>query len=61
MIAIMRPDIDNPDEHACNTTSRAFVIVTYALEISKLVPFLKSACLSKKSWQARHTGIKIIK
>jgi splicing factor 3B subunit 1 len=30
------------------------------LGIPSLLPFLKAVCLSKKSWQARHTGIKII-
>lgn len=60
MIATMRPDIDNPDEYVRNTTSRAFAVVASALGVSNLVPFLKAVCLSKKSWQARHTGIKII-
>lgn len=31
-----------------------------ALGIPALLPFLKAVCLSKKSWQARHTGIKIV-
>lgn len=25
-----------------------------------MLPFLKAVCRSKKSWQARHTGIKIV-
>lgn len=28
--------------------------------IPSLLPFLKAVCRSKKSWQARHTGIKIV-
>lgn len=28
--------------------------------IPALLPFLKAVCQSKKSWQARHTGVKII-
>ena len=60
MIAAMRPDIDNIDEYVRNTTARAFSVVASALGIPKLIPFLKAVCLSKKSWQARHTGIKIV-
>jgi splicing factor 3B subunit 1 len=60
MIATMRPDIDNPDEYVRNTTARAFAVVASALCIPALLPFLKAVCQSKKSWQARHTGIKIV-
>jgi splicing factor 3B subunit 1 len=60
MIHTMRPDIDNPDEYVRNTTARAFAVVASALGISALLPFLKAVCQSRKSWQARHTGIKII-
>ena len=60
MISVMRPDIDNPDEYVRNTTARAFAVVASALGIPSLLPFLKAVCRSKKSWQARHTGIKIV-
>ncbi|KAK4527735.1 hypothetical protein GAYE_SCF46G5816 [Galdieria yellowstonensis] len=60
MIATMRPDIDNPDEYVRNTTSRAFAVVASALGIPALLPFLRAVCRSKKSWQARHTGMKIV-
>eukprot|EP00026_Physarum_polycephalum_P001206 Phypoly_transcript_01207.p1 GENE.Phypoly_transcript_01207~~Phypoly_transcript_01207.p1 ORF type:complete len:1086 (-),score=222.47 Phypoly_transcript_01207:233-3490(-) len=60
MIATMRPDIDNLDEYVRNTTARAFSVVASALGIPALLPFLKAVCQSKKSWQARHTGIKIV-
>jgi splicing factor 3B subunit 1 len=60
MIATMRPDIDHSDEYVRNTTSRAFAVVASALGIPALIPFLKAVCQSKKSWQARHTGIKIV-
>lgn len=59
MIAAMRPDLDNIDEYIRNTTARAFSVVASALGIPALLPFLKAVCQSKKSWQARHTGIKI--
>ncbi|XP_055329437.1 splicing factor 3B subunit 1-like isoform X2 [Paramacrobiotus metropolitanus] len=60
MISVMRPDIDNIDEYVRNTTARAFAVVASALGIPSLIPFLKAVCKSKKSWQARHTGIKIV-
>lgn len=60
MIAAMRPDIDNVDEYVRNTTARAFSVVASALGIPTLLPFLKAVCMSKKSWQARHTGIKVV-
>lgn len=60
MISTMREDIDNPDEYVRNTTARAFAVVAGALGIPALLPFLKAVCQSKKSWEARHTGIKII-
>lgn len=60
MIATMRPDIDHIDEYVRNTTARAFSVVASALGIPALLPFLRAVCKSKKSWQARHTGIKII-
>ncbi|ORZ17398.1 splicing factor 3B subunit 1 [Absidia repens] len=60
MITTMRPDIDHADEYVRNTTARAFSVVASALGIPALLPFLKAVCRSKKSWQARHTGIKIV-
>lgn len=60
MIATMRPDIDNVDEYVRNTTARAFAVVASALGIHSLLPFLKAVCQSTRSWQARHTGIKIV-
>eukprot|EP01080_Neovahlkampfia_damariscottae_P011348 gene11348-4516_t len=60
MIANLRPDIDHADEYVRNTTARSFSVVASALGIPAILPFLKAVCQSKKSWQARHTGIKII-
>lgn len=60
MISTMRPDIDNVDEFVRNCTARAFSVVASALGIPALLPFLKAVCRSKKSWQARHTGVRII-
>eukprot|EP00055_Hartaetosiga_balthica_P018375 m.134017 g.134017 ORF g.134017 m.134017 type:complete len:717 (-) comp9497_c0_seq2:1796-3946(-) len=60
MISVMRPDLDNIDEYVRNVTARAFAVVASALGIPSLLPFLKAVCRSKKSWQARHTGIKIV-
>eukprot|EP00298_Acanthocystis_sp_HF-20_P015867 c21297_g1_i2.p1 GENE.c21297_g1_i2~~c21297_g1_i2.p1 ORF type:complete len:1135 (-),score=567.99 c21297_g1_i2:134-3538(-) len=60
MIATMRPDIDHADEYVRNTTARAFAVVASALGIHQLMPFLRAVCQSKRSWEARHTGIKIV-
>lgn len=60
MISTMRPDIDHVDEYVRNTTARAFAVVASALGIPALLPFLRAVCRSRKSWQARHTGVKII-
>lgn len=60
MITTMKPDIDHPDEYVRNTTARAFAIVASALGIPALLPFLKAVSNSKKSWQAKHTAIKIV-
>ncbi|KAF7307565.1 Small nuclear ribonucleoprotein [Mycena indigotica] len=60
MISTMRPDIDHADEYIHNTTARAFSVVASALGIPSLLPFLKAVCNSKKSRQARHTGIRIV-
>ncbi|CAI5511589.1 unnamed protein product [Closterium sp. Naga37s-1] len=56
----MHPNIDNVDEYVRNTTARAFSVVASALGIPTLLPFLRAVCASKKSWQVRHTCIKIM-
>ncbi|KAK6997399.1 U2 snRNP component prp10 [Favolaschia claudopus] len=60
MISAMRPDIDHTDEFVRNTTARAFAVVASALGIQSLLPFIKAVCRSRKSWQARHTGVRIV-
>ena len=60
MISTMKPDIDHADDNIRNITSRAFAVVANSLGVGLILPFLKAVCASKKSWQARHTGIKII-
>ena len=60
MIATMRPDIDHTDEYVRNTTARAFSVIASALGIPTMLPFLRAVCISRKSWRARHTGIKIV-
>lgn len=60
MITTMRPDIDHKDEYVRNTTARAFSVVASALGIPAILPFIKAVCKSKKAWEARHTGVKIV-
>uniref|UniRef100_H2YG73 Uncharacterized protein n=1 Tax=Ciona savignyi TaxID=51511 RepID=H2YG73_CIOSA len=56
---LVRPYFSTITRYVRNTTARAFAVVASALGIPSLLPFLKAVCRSKKSWQARHTGIKI--
>lgn len=60
MIQTMTDDLSNPDEYVRNVTARAFAVVASALGVPSLIPFLIAVCSSKKSWEARHTGIKIV-
>lgn len=60
ILTIMRPDIENEDEYVRNVTSRAAAVVAKALGVNQLLPFINAACHSRKSWKARHTGIKIV-
>ncbi|WFD00902.1 U2 snRNP component prp10 [Malassezia yamatoensis] len=60
MISTMRPDIDHADEYVRNTTARALAVVATSLGIPSLMPFLRAVCRSKKSWQARHTAIRVV-
>ncbi|CAI4050396.1 hypothetical protein SUVZ_13G4190 [Saccharomyces uvarum] len=60
MITVIRPDIENEDEYIRNTAARAMAVVAKALGVNQLLPFINAACHSRKSWRARHTGIKIV-
>ncbi|KAK4404688.1 Splicing factor 3B subunit [Sesamum angolense] len=63
ILVVIEPLLIDEDYYARvegNTTARAFSVVASALGIPALLPFLKAVCQSKKSWQARHTGIKIV-
>ena len=60
MISTLRKDLDNADSNVRTVTARAFSVVASALGIPPLLPFLCAVCKSKKSWLARHTGIRIV-
>jgi splicing factor 3B subunit 1 len=60
MIKEMRPTIDSPDDFVRNVTARAFAVVASALGPQQILLFLQAVCKTKKSWHARHTGIKIV-
>lgn len=60
MIAAMRPDVEDPEESTRNLCARAFAVVASALGVQAMLPFLRAVCASKKSWMARHTGVKIV-
>jgi splicing factor 3B subunit 1 len=60
MITTLRLDIDSTDEYVRNVTARALAVVASALGVPALVPFLKAAAASRKCWEARHSGIKVV-
>ena len=60
ILLALRPDIENDDEYIRNTTSRVLAVVGSALGPYQLLPFINAACHSRKSWKARHTGVKIV-
>ena len=60
MIQAMSNDCENADEYVRNVTARALAVVTQALGIPTMLPFLSAVCKAKKSWHARHTGIKVV-
>lgn len=60
MLTTMRSDLDNEDEYIRNITSRALAVVAKALGLPKVLPYINAMCHSRKSWRARHTGVKII-
>lgn len=60
MIGVMRPDIDSPDEYTRNCVSRSLAVVGCALGVHNLQRFLQAVARSQKSWEARHTGMKVI-
>ncbi|KAM3165131.1 hypothetical protein ACU8KH_00893 [Lachancea thermotolerans] len=60
IIMNVRADIDNQDEYVRNITSRVLAVVAKALGVSNMIPFLKAVCNSRKSWRARHTGVRTI-
>lgn len=60
IVSSLRPDLDHADEYVRNLTARVFAIVATTLGLNKVIPFVKAVIKSKKSWQARHTGIRIV-
>ncbi len=60
LIMAVREDIDSPDPTVRNVTAKAVAVIANALGVSKLLPFIKALCQTKKSWLAKHTGYKII-
>lgn len=60
MLTVMRPDIDVADEYVRSLTARGLAVVASALGVRPLLPFFRAVCQCKRSWQARHTGIRIV-
>jgi splicing factor 3B subunit 1 len=60
MVATIRPDIDHEEDIVRNTTARTLAVVASALGVPAVLPFLRAVCASKKSWLARHTGVRAV-
>mmetsp|Transcript_7544 Transcript_7544/g.10645 ORF Transcript_7544/g.10645 Transcript_7544/m.10645 type:complete len:799 (+) Transcript_7544:63-2459(+) len=60
MLTALRPDVDNTDEFVRFSCARSLSVVGISLGVNNIIPFIEAVCKSKKSWQARHTGIKVI-
>lgn len=60
VVAALRPDLDHADEYVRNITARVFAVVAVTLGLAKVVPFVRAVVRLKKSWHARHTGIRIV-
>lgn len=60
IITSVRADIDHEDEYIRNLTSRVLAVVAKALGVSSMISFLNAVCSSRKSWRARHTGVRTI-
>src|SRR3984957_16249676 len=56
----IRPRARSPLLRAHSVSACMFARTAHTAGIPALLPFLKAVCKSKKSWQARHTGIKIV-
>eukprot|EP00817_Percolomonadidae_sp_ATCC50343_P000177 CAMPEP_0117421862 /NCGR_PEP_ID=MMETSP0758-20121206/2829_1 /TAXON_ID=63605 /ORGANISM="Percolomonas cosmopolitus, Strain AE-1 (ATCC 50343)" /LENGTH=1026 /DNA_ID=CAMNT_0005204161 /DNA_START=11 /DNA_END=3088 /DNA_ORIENTATION=- len=60
MIRVMRLELETPEEYVRNITARIFAVVTSTLGIPAVEQFIQVVCKSKQSWEARHTGTKIV-
>ncbi|EGV60638.1 ARM repeat-containing protein [Yamadazyma tenuis ATCC 10573] len=60
ILSALRPDLSSNDEYVRNIASRILAVVANSLGLANVLPFLKAVIKSKKSWQTRHTGIKIV-
>jgi splicing factor 3B subunit 1 len=60
MLSTLRPDVDSSDDYVRNITAKTVTIVAQAYGISAMVPFLTALARSPRSWQARHSSMKII-
>jgi splicing factor 3B subunit 1 len=60
MIGALRKDIDSSDDHVRSATARTLAVVASALGIGSVLPFLRAVTQSRKSWEARHTGARVV-
>ncbi|KOB67861.1 Uncharacterized protein OBRU01_19224, partial [Operophtera brumata] len=60
ILVVIEPLLIDEDYYARVEGREIISNLAKAAGIPSLLPFLKAVCRSKKSWQARHTGIKIV-
>ncbi|KAI5955296.1 prp10 [Candida jiufengensis] len=58
IISTLRPDLDHVDEYVRNLTSRVLAIVANTTGLQQYLPFVRAVVKSRKTWTAKHTGIK---
>lgn len=60
VVAAVRPDLDHADEYVRNVTARVVAVVAATLGVEAVLPFIKAVVRLRRSWTARHTGVRIV-
>jgi splicing factor 3B subunit 1 len=54
------PDIDHADGTVRNTSSMTLAATATACGLPAMLPFLRAVIASRKNWETRHTGVRVI-
>lgn len=60
MVKTLRSDIEDDDQYVRNKCAKIFSVISKSIGIPQLIPLIRAACYSQKSWKARQTGILIV-